>query len=100
MHIPSLRSVLLLANERISDTKIATDSLGFRKGLWNLKYQQSRTDGVKCTENVIKVSYAFLPSFAGVGKFPSNLYVAGPITDKNTALFFSASSIQLVKHST
>jgi len=47
MHIRSLRSMLLLANERISDTKIATDSLGFRKGLWNLKHQQSRMDGLK-----------------------------------------------------
>ena len=38
-------------------------------------------------------SYVFLPSLAGVIMLPSNLYALGPITDRNTARFFSPSVI-------
>ena len=37
---------------------------------------------------------------AGASKSPRSLYVAGPTSDKNTALFFSASIILLATHTT
>ena len=83
------------ANARSSATNVAIDSPGLLLRL--LKRKRSTISdgaGLKCLDSVsTRLAYDLSPGLSGESRFRRVLYVDGPISERNTALFFSAPSM-------